>query len=233
MAMQANEIRRLTIASSNATLEAILQTPDTTISGAILVVCHPHPLYGGSMHNNVVDALCEAALQEGVAALRFNFRGVGASSGSHTGGEGEEADVIAALRTAMDLSGSGGPMAAGLAGYSFGAGMAARVASGADPQPRVLVLISPPMSTLAPSLLGDPDVREATGARASTLPPLLMMTGDRDHVCPPSEMENLAIRLQPPPDRVVIDGADHSWFGHESELRDTVGGFLRWHLATG
>ncbi|HTE83780.1 MAG TPA: hypothetical protein VK821_03535, partial [Dehalococcoidia bacterium] len=176
------QARRITIASVDATLEGILQTPSGVTPGGILVVCHPHPLYGGSMHNNVVDALCDAALQEGMSALRFNFRGVGASSGSHTGGDGEQDDVLAALTAAADLPGGAAneSHSAGLAGYSFGASMAARVRSRASPAPRVLLLVSPPMSSLAVSLIGDdsdPGSLPHDGERGG--PHLLLICGDR------------------------------------------------------
>src|SRR5579875_1176116 len=119
------EEQRLTIAANGADLEAIFSTVAGPAPRGVLVVCHPHPLYGGSMDNNVVDALCDAALQEGLAALRFNFRGVGRSTGSYDNGEGEQEDVLAAVQAAGDrLSGA----AIGLAGYSFGASVAARVA---------------------------------------------------------------------------------------------------------
>src|SRR5437764_1495885 len=126
--MQSHD-QRLTILSSGVNLEALLQTPETSPARGILVVCHPHPLHGGSMHNNVVHALCDAALQEGLAALRFNFRGVGGSTGDYADGEGEQDDVLAVLRAAAEQPSR---RAIGLAGYSFGASMATRAAARAN-----------------------------------------------------------------------------------------------------
>ncbi len=183
------------------------------------------------MHNNVVDALCDAALQEGLAALRFNFRGVGRSTGTHSGGDGEPEDVLAALHAARELPGGS---AIGLAGYSFGASMAIRAFGRADPMPPVLILVSPPLSTLGATLLADdPHPRPLSQARERGGLGRLLISGDRDHVCPAAELDALAKRLHPPADCVIVDGADHSWFGHEAELRDTAGSFLRWHLAVG
>jgi alpha/beta superfamily hydrolase len=219
----AEQTRAVTIASNGATLEGVLQTP-ASAAGGILVVCHPHPLYGGSMHNNVVEALCDAALQEGVAALRFNFRGVGQSSGEHSGGEGEQDDVLAALAAAAAIpDATTDPRRIGLAGYSFGAAMAARAAGADEGAPAALVLISPPIAGLTGLLLDEAPAQDM---------PVLMMSGDLDHVCPPAELEALAKRLQSA-QCIIVDGADHSWWGHESELRDTVGSFLRWNLAAG
>jgi uncharacterized protein len=208
---------RVTIPSGALSLEGVLQRPAEGEPAGIVIVCHPHPLYGGSMDNNVVDALCDAALQEGLGALRFNFRGVGQSTGEHGGGEPEQEDVLAALAFARALL----PRAAlGLAGYSFGAATAARAVGSAEPAPSAVLLVSPPVSNLA--------------ARPPAVPsqPWLILTGDRDHVCPSEELEALVRKILPAAQTVVFEGADHSWWGHEAELRDTAGNFLRWQLAS-
>jgi uncharacterized protein len=205
----------VTIRSGPLALEGILQLPEEAAAQGILVVCHPHPLYGGSMHNNVVDALCDAALQEGLSALRFNFRGVGGSEGDYGGGDSEQDDVLAALDYARERQ----PGASiGLAGYSFGAAIAARSLSRLDSAPSCVILVSPPLATLASQLM----------PAASDF--WLVLTGDQDHVCPAAELDAIAERLMPGAQIVVIDGADHSWWGHEPDLRDTAGSFLRWHL---
>ncbi len=98
--------------------------PDSGSPPAVAVVCHPHPLYGGSMHNNVVDRLFRDLPAAGVPALRFNFRGVGASEGSHGGGESERGDVVAAI-DALASRHPGVPVL--VAGYSFGADVALAV----------------------------------------------------------------------------------------------------------
>jgi alpha/beta superfamily hydrolase len=206
----------LSIPSEGLSLEAVLHVPLGLQPPGLLVVCHPHPLYGGSMDNNVVAALCESALQEGMAALRFNFRGVGASGGSHDNGEGEQLDVLAALVFAADLPGG---RSIGLAGYSFGAATAAAGCRRASALPQALVLVSPPLRT------PDPARYQAGPSRR------LFLTGDSDAVCPRQTLEALAEEITPPAICSVVEGADHSWFGYETELRDIVAGFLRWNLA--
>ena len=90
------------------------------------VVCHPHPLHGGTMHNKVVFRMAKAARQSGCAVIRFNFRGVGQSAGEHDGGKGEQDDV----RTALDYARSRYPnLPVAVGGFSFGSSMSAKVAS--------------------------------------------------------------------------------------------------------
>lgn len=106
-----------------------------------VVVCHPHPLHGGSMHNNVTYAIADVLVGSGIAALLFNFRGVGRSQGSYGGGTAEQEDIGAAidwlaLGQGVDVG------RAGLAGYSFGGGVALPVAC-ADERVRCIALISP------------------------------------------------------------------------------------------
>jgi alpha/beta superfamily hydrolase len=209
-----NDARSLRIESGPNSLEALLEVPSANPAG-ILVVCHPHPLYGGSMHNNVVDALCNAAVQEGFAALRFNFRGVGQSGGVHDAGSGEQEDVLAALAAASEFPGGA---SIGLAGYSFGAGTATRAMARVQQSPRLLILVSPPLRNLHADGFG------ATPAER------LLITGDLDQVCPAAALEAIAATMLPSPDCIIVEGADHSWFGYEAQLRDASGSFLRWHL---
>ena len=106
--------------SGELTLEGMIANPASVVERGA-VVCHPHPLYGGSMYNNVVEAALEAMWRLRWATLRFNFRGVGESEGEHGGGRGEAEDAAAAVRfIARELTGSGSPKIV-LAGYSFGA----------------------------------------------------------------------------------------------------------------
>ena len=126
-------------------LEARLTTPAATIAGAA-VLCHPHPQYGGSMHDGVLDIAATQLLTAGHAVLRFNFRGVGASDGSYDEGQGETDDVRSILGWLQTTSG----IPAGLLGYSFGAAMAWQAAAqltGAG-LPAHLVLIAPPVGML-------------------------------------------------------------------------------------
>ncbi len=114
--------RRVTVASDGA-LEAILRERGQA-GGA--VICHPHPQFGGSMHNNVVESIEEGFVLSGFSTLRFNFRGVGYSEGTYDEGNGEIRDVVAACTFMRNLIDHEGRLV--LAGYSFGAWVASRAA---------------------------------------------------------------------------------------------------------
>jgi alpha/beta superfamily hydrolase len=178
-----------------------------------VAVCHPHPLYGGDMENNVVVALCRALAGGGMVALRFNFRGVGGSGGSYGGGFGERQDARAALDFLSGLTevGSG---RLGLAGYSFGALVAL---SAADERVRALAAVSPPAGGLDPA------------AFRSGIPTLLV-SGDRDDVSPALRLPEMAASLGPPCEIRSVAGADHFWRGHEETLATTVLEFFRAQL---
>jgi len=119
----------VTFPVGDITLEGLLWAPPQAPSvGAVL--CHPHPLYGGEMRNNVVSALAEALQRAGVATLRFNFRGVGQSGGEHGGGEAEIEDVKAAVTYLLSRQ---AVKTVAVAGYSFGAIVGLR-AGVADPR---------------------------------------------------------------------------------------------------
>ncbi len=171
-----------------------------------LVVCHPHPLYGGDMENPVVTRTAEVAREVGLATLRFNFRGVGASNGTHDEGRGEQDDVRAALAALAAKLPLGRPL--GLAGYSFGAWVSARVAT-QEPSLSALGLIAPPLAMLEFSVPVTPRLD------------VLLVAGTRDPYCPPSEFERLASQL-PAARTVTIDGADHFFFGKIFPLGEAV-----------
>jgi alpha/beta superfamily hydrolase len=203
------------ITSDGLTLEAILHLPERPPPLAGVVVCHPHPQYGGDMDNNVVMAVCAALAGRGIAALRFNYRGVGRSDGAFDGGRGEARDTVAALQHLAALPEIDGGRTA-LAGYSFGAAMAqASAVEGAD----ALALISPP-------------VRLVNFARLDGFEgPLLLVTGDADPVSPEESLRTLAASL-PRAEAHVVPGADHSWWGHERALSDLAGAFFARHLVS-
>lgn len=130
-----------TIASNDGTtLEAVIDrgAPDATI-GAVAAIAHPHPQYGGDLHNNVVGALQRGLAAAGAATVRFNFRGVGASGGSHSGGAHERDDYLAALDAAAALDATA-PLYA--CGYSFGADVALTCAA---PRLAAWIVVAPPL----------------------------------------------------------------------------------------
>jgi len=189
------------------TLEAHLDFPDSAAAG--LVLCHPHPLYGGDMDNPVIIRAAEVAQSLGVSTLRFNFRGVGRSTGVHDEGGGEQDDCSAALASLRSRLAPTSPL--GLLGYSFGARIAAQVGEGrADLDG--LALVAPPLAMY--SFDGLPTGR-----------PLLLVAGSRDPYCPVQDLVKLAERVGTEPR--IIEGADHFFFGKLFPLGTAVEGWLR------
>jgi len=129
---------RLSLAGPAGPLQALIETAVTEVEGpqpvsAFAVVCHPHPLYGGTMDNKVVYTVARALEQLGAPAIRFNFRGVGASAGSYDEGRGETADALAVIAYGRRRW----PHAAlWLAGFSFGGAVAVGAAARAAPHRR-------------------------------------------------------------------------------------------------
>ena len=134
---------RITFPCGDLTLEGLLTLTEGEAAGAA-VVCHPHPLYGGSMYNNVVEAVLDALWQRQFATLRFNFRGVGDSEGEYGGGQGELDDARAAVAF---LAGKAAVRSVMLAGYSFGASVSLR-AGLTDPGVNRLVLVALPVASM-------------------------------------------------------------------------------------
>ncbi|MFP4039483.1 MAG: alpha/beta hydrolase [Desulfosudaceae bacterium] len=176
-----------------------LFSPGTSDRG--VVVTHPHPLYGGDMFNNVVEAIARAYRQSGYATLRFNFRGVGGSGGEYDGGRGERDDVSAALDR---LAAAGIPQPE-LAGYSFGAWVCAVGAAGFGSVSR-MILVAPPVALL--------DFAEVGWLENLKL----VVSGSEDELGPPEKIAALLPAWNGAARFSVITGADHFFFGAESEL---------------
>lgn len=174
-------------------LEALLQECDDGPPRSVALVCHPHPLHGGTLHNKVVHRVAGVLHARGATTLRFNFRGVGGSAGGFDHGEGELEDARAALGWLM-ARGPGLPVVA--AGFSFGAWVAARLAAAA-PAVGALVLVGPPVAVADFSVL-----------RALATPKLVIQ-GDRDEVCPPADLEAELPAWSPPCALRMVEGAGH------------------------
>ncbi len=197
---------RLTIGPTARALEAVLARP-TGDARAGVVVCHPHPEYGGAMDNPVVTAIAAALVDRELAVLRFTFGGVGRSGGGYTGGPGEVDDVRVALAALASRLPSGVPLA--LVGYSFGAWAAVR-AAGETAGLGHVVAVGPPLSFL-----------DWDGLAAVTAP-VTFVVGDRDQFCPAAQ---LAATLATHGDRIVcrrLGGADHFLAGREREAATVV-----------
>lgn len=191
-------------------LEGILESPPSDHTGAGVVICHPHPLYGGDMYNNVVAALSRGLSENGISAFRFNLRGVGQSGGRFDGGEGEAEDTAGALSYLSSLE-EIDPQKVGLAGYSFG-GMVALLACEKSELPSAIVVISP----LIPR-----------GALSAHKIPKLIIAGENDNVVPFSDIKQGAGEMAEPKRLEVIPGADHFWGGNEKPMIDLAVRFFQ------
>jgi uncharacterized protein len=192
----------VTFESQGLKLEGLLARPAGDASARAAVICHPHPQYGGSMYNNVVEAIVAAMETLGYATLRFNFRGVGESEGAYDNGRGEALDAAAAVRylLAQPLVRRDGAI---LAGYSFGA-MVALSAADATDEVSTVIAVAPPLAFGEPAMVG---VKKR----------LVLIAGDRDSYCPANRLEALRPKL---PAAVIrtIAGADHFFAGYEGQL---------------
>ena len=191
------------IAVSGAVLEGELLFP-TDLHG-VAVFAHPYPPMGGSMENNVVLAATVALADHGLAALRFNFRGVGAGTGVFTEGPEAVADNVAAIDSVAGLV-PGGRLIVG--GYSFGALTAAAASVGRADVNGVL-LIAPPTSMFEP-----PPLADVPG-------PLVVLVGDADPYSDPEDVERLLAGRDDA--RLIVEpGVDHFWWGAEDRVARAV-----------
>lgn len=191
-------------------LEARVEEPvPGAASATVGVVCHPHPLYGGTMQNKVVHTLARAMQELGAATVRFNFRGVGASAGSYDGGVGELEDALAVCEWARRRWRC---EVLWLAGFSFGAAVALQAAQSVGPQ--ALVTVAPPVGRIIVAPVARPACR------------WLVVQGDRDELVDARQVRAWVGGFTPPPALAMLDGAEHFFHGRLGELRAAVLGFL-------
>ncbi|HYS06496.1 MAG TPA: alpha/beta family hydrolase [Candidatus Dormibacteraeota bacterium] len=187
-------------------IECMLKRPDAADTPSAAVVCHPHPLFGGTMHNKVVHAAAEAIVDAGIPVLRFNFRGVGGSGGTHDGGRGEQDD----LRSVLDHLARLFPGRRLLvAGYSFGSFVALSVGC-RDPRAPALIGIGIPVNLVGFGFLRD------------CRKPLTLIQGDGDAFGPLLQVMALAAVVPGGARVVVVKGAAHNFAGHLDELARCV-----------
>lgn len=191
-------------------LEATLWTASAAEPDFVAVVCHPHPLYGGTLHNKVVYQTAKALHQRGASVLRFNFRGAGQSEGVHDRGIGEQADVRAALDY---LSAEFPGRAIVLAGFSFGSWVGLRV--GCE-DPRVINLIG----------LGLPVDNVDVSYLRACVKPKLIIQGGQDQFGSRANIEALFATIPEPKRLVIVEGADHFFTGHLDALGTAVDAWL-------
>ena len=203
---------RVSFSSGGLALEGILVIPEGDGPFPAVIVCHPHPLYGGSMDNNVVNSLSETLEQASLASIKFNFRGVGGSQGEFGQGIGEREDVKAAISfisTVKEVDSK----RIGLAGYSAGAGFALPVSFN-DDRIKALAAVSPPIPMFDFEFL------------KSCLKPKLLISGSRDDLIPINQFIEFCRNLPEPKECENIEGADHFWWGYESRLAAKVAAFF-------
>ena len=187
-------------------LEGLLKRPASGAAPAAAVVCHPHPLFGGTMHNKVVHAAAEALAGLGLEVARFNFRGVGRSAGRHDGGAGEQDDLRAVL-DALEARAQARPLL--VAGYSFGAWVGLRVGC-TDPRVAALVGIAAPVGLFPFGFL------RACGK------PLALVQGEADPLAPLGLVLAMAAALPGGARVLPVPGADHSFNGRLDDLSRRV-----------
>ena len=191
-------------------LEAILKEPPAPVTRAA-IVCHPHPLFGGTMHNKVVYRIAKAFQQEGFAVLRFNFRGTGKSHGEHDHGRGEQEDLRTAI-TFMEAKYPGAEL--WVAGFSFGSSVMLNAAC-KDARVRALVGAGVPVSKFEFDHVISCDK------------PRLFVQGSLDEFGKPDDLEKFFGQLGEPKVLKIVEGADHFFQGHLDELSEAVTQFIR------
>jgi alpha/beta superfamily hydrolase len=174
-----------------------------------VITTHPHPLYGGSMHNEVVLAVCRVYQQAGYSTLRFNLRGVGESQGSYSDGAGEQEDVRAAVSYLVEQ----GIAKIDLVGYSFGAWVNALSVNSSTHVDNML-MISPPVAFIDFESISD------------LISLKLIITGSRDDIAPAKLIEKSYHKWNPKARFGIIEGADHFYAGYIDELEALLAAHL-------
>ncbi|OGR14500.1 MAG: alpha/beta hydrolase [Desulfobacula sp. GWF2_41_7] len=197
---------QITIECQPIRLEGML---DHNSSQKAVIISHPHPLHGGDMDNPVVMTVARAFFEKGFTTLRFNFRGMGSSTGSFDNGYGEQEDVRAAISFLADK----GFQNISLAGYSFGSRMnAAVVSKGCMIEDHIMV--SPPMAFMS---FDDIEQMPSTG---------LVVTGRNDEIAPPGLIEKHIKRWGISPRFDIIENCNHFYSGGLKKLRILLADYL-------
>jgi len=199
-------------------LEALAVEPAGFDRRRAAVVCHPHPLHGGTMDNKVAHTLARSLEELGLATVRFNFRGVGRSDGSFDDGAGETDDARAVCDWAAE---HWRVRELWLAGFSFGSFVATRLAGESRTAPPIgqLITVAPPVRRFAIPGWSPPRC------------PWLIVQGDQDDLVDVNEVRSWCAGVVAPPRLVVLEGVDHFFHGRLHELRDILRDTLRSQLA--
>lgn len=214
MSPEAFSIRSLFLDGPAGRLEALLNAGSPGAKYAA-IVCHPHPLFGGTLHNKVVFHAMKALNGFGFPVLRFNFRGTGLSEGEHSGGVGEVEDV----RAALDWLEREFALPIIFCGFSFGAAVGVR-ASYSDERVQALIALGLPAVSVADRVYDFEFLRESTK-------PKLFVSGSRDEYGPPGKLEALVDTFAEPKKLVRIEAGDHFFEGRLREMRDAIEAWVR------
>jgi alpha/beta superfamily hydrolase len=214
MNAQLSSIRSLFLDGPAGRLEALLNTGAEDATHAALV-CHPHPLFGGTLHNKVVFHTMKALNSFGYPVLRFNFRGAGLSQGEHDHGDGEVEDV----RTALDWLGRKFHLPLLFAGFSFGTAVGLRAAC-PDARVQAVIGLGLPVAAIGDRIYDFEFLQ-------TCVKPKLFVSGDRDQFGPQAKLEAVVGLLPEPKKLVIVPGADHFFEGRLRELRETIEGWIR------
>jgi len=199
-------------------LEGILGYADERAAGPGVLICHPHPQFGGSMDNNVVWALFDVFTRRGYVAVAFNFRGVGRSGGRHEDGEGEILDVKGVLDWLEELPETKG-FGLGMLGYSFGAWVGLRAAA-KEERVHCVGAVAPPVSMYSFTFL------------SQLRSPLYVVSGSKDPFCSADQKDSLFEGPRDDRDWKVLEGADHFFWNHEQEAAQYLCDAFSTHLPT-
>ena len=204
--------KKVTFPCGNLLLEGILHTFDEPEPRPAVVVCHPHPQFGGTMHNTIVVSVCEQLADRGITALRFNFRGVENSQGTYGEGVDEVEDVRAAVTYLTSLPNSENGRI-GVAGYSFGSHVGLREAV-QDGRVCAVAGISPAIA-----------VNDFSFLKQYTRPKFLI-AGERDEFVPTGQFLKLIEELPEPKQFELTPFADHYWGGFQRRVGIKVSEFF-------
>ena len=210
------QLQSVEIPAPHGFLEGLLRMPDSLPIGdgsprMVAVMCHPHPLFGGTMHTKAVFRIAQALVDLGFPTLRFNFRGVGRSTSNYDHGRGERDDVRAALDYLAGVF-PGVPLALG--GFSFGSWVALPLGCS---DPRVVQLIG----------AGVPLASLPVDALAGCAKYKLIVQGERDEYGPKDELTRWFAGVAEPKDLRIIEGADHFFTERQAELVQAVTSYFR------
>ncbi|HWY46167.1 MAG TPA: alpha/beta fold hydrolase [Bryobacteraceae bacterium] len=202
----ARRIESLLIEGPAGKLEALLEEPEDQVPNAAVLVCHPHPLHGGTMHNKVVYRIARGLRRAGAVVLRFNYRGVNRSEGKYDDGRGEIEDARSALQV---LRSRYPQLAFSLAGFSFGSRIILKLGCEIAEVSR-LIAVGFPASYQDSTELGRCEV------------PRVFILSTNDEFCPVPAMEAYFSGLSGPKELIWIEARDHFFAGALDEFEEAI-----------